>query len=215
MITHELEPLSATAICGRRTEWNKRKREKGRGVAKESDAQAIAMLGELPKLLAALPRSVREQEPREVICALIADLGRKRAFPEAHYVLAGRLLTPALAQMVENLDKHWVGELEGGCPIQWEGPWLQLDRVAEKLRLESPGSFRAVQLRALDGTAKIAALFSRSIRLDHYGRKRIVILHETAELSDSPIFLFTDALFWEGRRIAQLWQYRWEAYMFE
>jgi hypothetical protein len=52
------------------------------------------------------------------------------------------------------------------------------------------------------------------VRLDHYKRKRIVIIHETEDLTDTPVFLFSDALFWEGHRIAQLWQYRWEERMF-
>src|SRR5262249_21725845 len=159
---------------------------------KESDTQSIAMREKLQELLALLSQSTRERKPSEIVAALIAELEQEHAFPEANYVLAGRLLTPTIARMIENVGKHWVGELRGGCPIQWEGPWLHLDRVAEKLRRESPESFRAVVIRMVDGTSKTVHLFSRSVRLDHYGRKRIVILHQAADLTDTPVFLFTD-----------------------
>jgi hypothetical protein len=199
---------------GARTGRGNRMKEPGSG--KRSDQQAIARQRQLQELLAALPNRIRLQRPDDIVYALIADLEEKRTFPDAQYVLAGRLLTPRLAKFIESTGKHWVGQLEGRCPIQWEGPWLRLEQVAEKLRLESPQSFRVVTVQSANEAeeGKKLQIFSRSVRLDHYGRKRIVILHEAADLSDPPVFLFTDALFWEGHRIVQMWQYRWEEKMF-
>ena len=42
-----------------------------------------------------------------------------------------------------------------------------------------------------------------------YGRKRLVIVHETAELSDAPRFLLTDALHWDSSRVFATWSFRW------
>ncbi|MGP1387571.1 MAG: hypothetical protein ACTS2F_28685 [Thainema sp.] len=39
--------------------------------------------------------------------------------------------------------------------------------------------------------------FSKVVRLKTIGRKRIVIVHQTQELTDSPRFLVTDALHWD------------------
>ena len=36
-----------------------------------------------------------------------------------------------------------------------------------------------------------------------------VIIHETAELSDTPRFLLTDALHWNSARVFATWSYRW------
>ncbi len=33
-------------------------------------------------------------------------------------------------------------------------------------------------------------------------------------ITDPPVYLFADALFWESRHIVQTWQYRWEEQMF-
>jgi len=181
---------------------------------KRSDQQAKARQSQFSELLALLPSSSRAQEPSDVAYALVADLEEKGTFPDAHYVLAERLLTPRLAKLIESVGKHWVGQLEGRCPIQWEGPWLRLEQVAEKLREESPQSFRSSSILDTHEVSRPVYIFSRSVRLDHYGRKRIVIMHGTEDLSDPPLFLFIDALFWEGRRIVQMWQYRWEERMF-
>jgi len=165
-------------------------------------------------LLVALPQSTRGQKSDDIMHVLISDLEEKGTYPDAPYILAHPLLTPEIAKLIENAGKHWVGQLEGRCFIQWEGPWRRLEQVAAKLRQESPQGFRAVLVSCTDGTSKMVRIFSRTVRLDHYGRKRIVIMHETTDLIDTPVFLFTDALFWEGHRIAQLWQYRWEKRMF-
>jgi hypothetical protein len=40
-------------------------------------------------------------------------------------------------------------------------------------------------------------VFSKVVRLKKYGRKRVAIVHELADLSDAPQFLLTDALHWD------------------
>ena len=52
------------------------------------------------------------------------------------------------------------------------------------------------------------------VRLKKYGKKRLVIAHETEDLSDTPRFLLTDALNWEITRIIQTWNYRWSVEVF-
>jgi len=52
------------------------------------------------------------------------------------------------------------------------------------------------------------------VRLKRYGRKRLVIVHETHDLTDEPRFLLTDATHWESRKIIQTWNYRWASEIF-
>lgn len=47
-----------------------------------------------------------------------------------------------------------------------------------------------------------------SIHLKKYGRKRLLIVHELADLTDQPRFLLTDALHWESKRLIETWSYR-------
>jgi hypothetical protein len=52
------------------------------------------------------------------------------------------------------------------------------------------------------------------VRLKRYGRKRIAMVHERADLTDKPRFLITDALHWESGRIIETWSFRWAAEVF-
>ena len=52
------------------------------------------------------------------------------------------------------------------------------------------------------------------MRLKRYGRKRVVIVHEQADLQDAPRFLLTDARHWESRRVIETWRYRWASEIF-
>ena len=61
---------------------------------------------------------------------------------------------------------------------------------------------------------KIDNLLHRRKKKCRYGRKRIVIAHEQADLSDTPRFLITDALHWESGRILETWSFRWAAELF-
>ena len=51
--------------------------------------------------------------------------------------------------------------------------------------------------------------FTKVVRLKKYGRKRLVIVHETEDLSDAPRFLLTDALHWDANRTFSTWTFRW------
>jgi hypothetical protein len=57
-------------------------------------------------------------------------------------------------------------------------------------------------------------VFTKTLRLKRYGRKRIVMVHEQADLTDSPRFLVTDALHWESGRILETSSFRWAAELF-
>ena len=52
------------------------------------------------------------------------------------------------------------------------------------------------------------------MRLKRYGRKRLVIVHEQADLQDQPRFLPTDALHREPGRVIRVWSYRWPIEVF-
>lgn len=182
---------------------------------REKSEQMACMRKRLPEFLATVSLLSKSKRPADAVVDLVAHLERERLFPEAHYAFETGLLTPELARLIEEAGKHWVSELAGSRHIQWEGPWRQLDQVAEDLRRESPMSFRSFSVRSLPEGMKIFRAFTRSVRLDHYGRRRIVIVHEREDLMDTPYFLFTDALYWEGGRILETWGYRWKEIIFQ
>jgi hypothetical protein len=72
----------------------------------------------------------------------------------------------------------------------------------------------AISFRKLNSPAKSFWVFTKVVRLKRYGRKRLVIVHEQADLGDAPRFLLTDALHWDSGRVIETWSYRWAAEIF-
>ena len=124
------------------------------------------------------------------------------------------MLSLPLTQLIEQQGKHGVSELERSCHIQWQGQWCRVDEVATELAQHHPESVRALTVKQRNGEAKIVWAFTKTVRLKRYGRKRLVIVHEQANLQDTPRFLRTDALHWERGRVIRVWSYRWPIEIF-
>ena len=124
------------------------------------------------------------------------------------------MLTLALTRLIESKVKHWVSEVESARHILWQDEWRRIDEVATELGQRHPESFRRVAVRCRNGERKEFWAFTKSVRLKRYGRKRIAMVHERADLTDTPRFLVTDALQWESGRIIETWSFRWAAAVF-
>jgi hypothetical protein len=145
---------------------------------------------------------------------MVAQLEEEGHFPQAHYAFDTGVLTLELTRLIERQGKHWVSELERSRHILWGVQWRRIEAVAAELRQAHPESFRPVQVRCRNGERKAFWIFTKTVRLKRYGRKRIVMVHERAELTDAPRFLVTDALHWESGRIIETWSFRWAAELF-
>ena len=150
----------------------------------------------------------------EMVIEIVAYIEEEGHFPQAHYAFDNGVLTLELTRLIESKGKHWVSELESSRHILWEEQWRRIDEVAAELRREHAGSFRVVQVRCRNGEQKPFWVFTKTVRLKRYGRKRIVIVHERSDLTDSPRVLVTDALHWESGRIIETWSFRWAAELF-
>jgi len=103
--------------------------------------------------------------------------------------------------------KQWVSELERSRNIQWSGDWVRLDALASELRVEHPKTFRFMEVRCRNGETKEYWAFTKVVRLKRYGRKRLVIVRETSDLSDPPRYLLTSAKHWNSGRTIQTWSW--------
>lgn len=150
----------------------------------------------------------------ELAVAIVEQLEAEGHFPHADYAFDKGVLSLPLTQLIESHAKHWVSELGCSRHIRWKGQWCRVDEVAAQLRTEHPESFRALQVTGRNGETKTFWAFTKAVRLKRYGRKRLVIVHEQADLRDTPRFLLTDALHWESGRVIQTWSYRWPTEIF-
>jgi hypothetical protein len=150
----------------------------------------------------------------EIAWEIVQQLEEEGQFPQAHYAFDNGVLHLELTRYIESRGKHWVSEVECSRHIQWYGQWCRVDMVAAELKREHPESYRSISVHCRNGEKKPFWVFTKTVRLKRYGRKRLVIVHEKADLTDAPRFLVTDALHWESGRVIETWSYRWASEIF-
>src|ERR687888_2280061 len=180
----------------------------------ESYAQLEAARGRCLELFHHLLHRLGYKKRTEIALEVVQQLEQEGHFPQAPYAFDNGVLTLELTRCIESVGKHWVSEVECSRHIQWQGQWRRVDAVAAALRRDHPESFRHITVRCRNGDTKQLWAFTKVVRLKRYGRKRLVIVHEQADLSDAPRFLLADALHWESGRVIQTWSYRWASEVF-
>ncbi len=150
----------------------------------------------------------------EIAVEIVRQLESEDRFPNADYAFDQGVLSRPLTEVIEEKGKHWVTEVECSRNILWHSQWPRVDRVAARLKTEHPESFRHKLVRCRNGEKRDIWAFTKVVRLKKYGRKRLVIVHETSDLSDAPRFLLTDANHWDASRVFATWSYRWSVEIF-
>jgi hypothetical protein len=181
---------------------------------RESYEQMAAARERLLELLHHWTHRLAYKKRTEMAVEIVQQLEHEGHFPQAPYAFDNGVLTLELTRVIEGVGKHWVSELESSRHIQWSGQWRRVDEITATLRQEHSESFRPIRVRCRNGDTKHFWVFTKVVRLKRYGRKRLVIVHEAAELTDEPRFLVTDALYWESGRVIETWSYRWASEIF-
>jgi hypothetical protein len=185
-----------------------------KATVQESYAQMEQARERVLELLHHLQHRLAYKKRTAMVVEIVASLEEEGQFPSAHYAFDNGVLTLELTRLIERKGKHWVSELESSRHILWQDQWQRIDEVGAELRREHPESFRRVQVRCRNGEQKTFWVFTKTVRLKRYGRNRIVMVQERADLTDSPRFLVTDALHWESGRTIETWSFRWAAELF-
>jgi uncharacterized protein YoaH (UPF0181 family) len=152
---------------------------------------------------------LRYRKRTEIAVDLVKQIEAEGSYPQADYAFDQGVLSRPLTTLIEACGKHWVSEIEKTRLILWDGQWVQVQVVAAQLRQTHPESFRYKKVRCRNQEMREIWAFSKVIRLKKYGRKRLTIIHEKADLSDTPRCLVTDALHWDASRVFATWSFRW------
>jgi hypothetical protein len=166
------------------------------------------------ELLHYMKHQLAYKKRTEIVVEMVRQLEEEGHFPQADYAFDNGVLTLDLTRLIESKGKHWVSELESSRNILWKDAWRRIDEVATELRQHHPESFRRVHVRCRNGETKEFWAFTKTVRLKRYERKRIAMVHERADLTDTPRFLVTDAVHWESGRMIETWSFRWAAEVF-
>jgi len=150
----------------------------------------------------------------ELFVEIVQRLEEEGNFPDVAYVFDNGVLSRSLTLYIEAQGKYWLSDLEKSRNITWKGDWRRVDDVAEELRREHPQAFRKHTVLLRNGETRTCWIFSKVVRLKRYGKLRLFIVHDEEDLSDTPQYLVTNALHWEGTKAIQTWSYRWTSEVF-
>jgi len=150
----------------------------------------------------------------EIAVEVVLKIEEEGHFPLANYAFDNGVLCLELTQSIEKAGKHWVSKAEKSRNVMWNNKWTRVDAVDEELCKKSPKSFREIEVLKRNGKKEKYWVFTKVLRLKRYGRKRMVIIHESKDLSDTPRFLLTDAKHWNAVKTIQVWSYRWASEVF-
>jgi hypothetical protein len=73
---------------------------------------------------------------------------------------------------------------------------------------------RHIKVQCRNGEIKDYWVLTKQVRLKRYGHKRLSIVYETSELTNTPRYYLTEALHWESGKILETWSYRWSSEIF-
>jgi hypothetical protein len=181
---------------------------------RESYTAMDAVRNRVLALLAYRRNRLAYRKRTTIAVEMVREIEAEGHFPAAQYAFDNGVLTRELTQVIENAGKHWVSEIESSRHINWTGQWRRVEDVASELRTQHPESFRSLTVTGRNGQERVYWAFTKVVRLKKYGRKRLVIAHEYADLRDTPRFFLSDALHWESSRVIETWQYRWPSEIF-
>jgi hypothetical protein len=182
--------------------------------AKDSYQQMDELQQRLLELLYHQKHKLEYKKRTEIALEMVQQIEQEGLFPDANYAFDNGVLSLDLTRYIESRGKHWVSEIECSRHIHWSEKWQRVDAVAEQLRTEHSESFRSIKVKCRNGEIKDYRVFTKQVRLKRYGRKRLVIVHETFDLTDTPRYYLTDALHWDSVRIIETWSYRWSSEIF-
>ena len=154
------------------------------------------------------------QTRTDLFLALVTQLEDEGHFPDADYVFDNGVLSRPVTKYIESRGKHWLSEIEKSRNINWKGEWRRVDSVTDELRRTHPEAFRKHTATLRNGRTRTCWIFSKVVRLKRYGKLRLVIVYDEANLSDTPQYLVTNALHWEGTKAIRTWSYRWTSEVF-
>jgi hypothetical protein len=124
----------------------------------------------------------------DIAVEIVRQVEAEGQLPQAHQAFDNGVLCLPLTRGIEAYGKHGVSELEKSRLIQWQGQWRRIDEVAAVLRTQHPSRFRRLQVTCRNGDEKTFWVFTNTVRWKRDGRKRLVIVHAQADLSDPPGF---------------------------
>lgn len=151
-----------------------------------------------------VPRESREvnqygfQSKIDLACQLVDD-AIQRGVPARVFLFDSWYLCTQLTSHIESYGREWVAAVKSNRKIMIKGRYLQIQEFAATLPTDS--------FRKIDLGQKTYQIFTKSVHMSRVGKVRIMIAYE--EGTDTPLYLATNVLYWEEKKILEVYSRRW------
>jgi hypothetical protein len=116
----------------------------------------------------------------------------------------------------QTLGLPYVGTLAGNDPVLLRNGPQRLDEFAAHLKQEHAAAlkrghapvFKPIAIR-YKGEKEHYFSYCATHRIKHFGRQRLVINHDRADLTDGPAYYISNRLMWQSPGITRLRRHRW------
>lgn len=138
------------------------------------------------------------QSKIDLACQLVDD-AIQRGVPARVFLFDSWYLCTQLTSHIESYGREWVAAVKSNRKIMIKGRYLQIQEFAATLPTDS--------FRKIDLGQKTYQIFTKSVHMSRVGKVRIMIAYE--EGTDTPLYLATNVLYWEEKKILEVYSRRW------
>jgi len=158
-------------------------------------------------LVSAYEENAKSHVKQWQLAGELVDQTEELGLEKDAYVLDAALLTPDLAEKIENYNQAWVSRLAKNRLISLRGSRTEsLLAFAKSLPSDV---FKPVNVMTRHGELRTYWCFSKCLNIKNWKKVRVVISYDNEELEGEPIFLVTNKLNWtQPQKIVQLYMYR-------
>jgi SRSO17 transposase len=158
-------------------------------------------------LVKAYEENSRKHKKQPQLAEELVDECEQYGFKKDAYVLDAALLTPELAEKIEQHNQAWVSRLAKSRLVQATGSrYERLDAFAKSL---PKGAFKKIEVVTRGGEKHTYWVFSKCVKVKNWQKVRIVISYDNEELDGEPIFIVTNKLNWtQPKKVVQIYTYR-------
>lgn len=133
------------------------------------------------------------------LACMLVDDALQRDIPARVFLFDSWYLCKQLTSHIESYGRVWIGAVKSNRKVLIKGRYMQIKEFAATLDKDS---FRAIKLGE-----KRYQMFTKSVRMSGLGKVRIVIAYEKG--TDAALYLATNVLYWEEKKILGLYSRRW------
>ncbi len=159
----------------------------------------------LAELIAYRRNRLQAKTKSQLAVELIDEMEESPVAPNA-YVVDNGLFTPTIIDHIEQLCKPWVADSKKNRVLHHNNKRYNCETFNETLPSDA---FKETTV-CLGQREKTRWVFSCTVRIRRYGKVRMAIIYSKPDKEGNPIYVFTNMLWWNAKKLLMVRLHRWD-----